>query len=278
MNISVTSPRRQVAVAVALVQLAVTAVYAAVPDVSNDARLLYVCAAPIAASALRLRAALFQLMLTGALVAFALAIHGGPIDSAVRRWSLTVGVVAVVGGVVVIIAASARRHVDEMDHAATHDPLTGLANRTRLGDATDAALRRLHEAGVGQVFMVVIDLDRFKLLNDTHGHHTGDQLLVALAKRLSRCAPSGAVVCRLGGDEFAILVDDPQGRLAAADVATAIAGAWAEPVAIDRGAVRTSGCVGVAIATQTDDTSSLLRHADAAMYRAKSAGRSGTCI
>ncbi len=274
---NVATPRRT-ASGVVLVQLAITAVYVALPGAANDARLLYVAVGPVAAYCLRPIEALAHAVLVGLLLALALGIHGGERDILAQIWLTTIATVLAVTGLVAAIAASVRRQVRQMGHDATHDPLTGLANRTLLSSATTTALDRLHATGRGQVFMILIDLDRFKLLNDTHGHHAGDQLLTSLSRRLVRCAPAGSLVGRLGGDEFAILVDDPSGRLAPTIVAAEIAGAWAEPIPLDRGAVRTSGCLGVAVAAGTDDTSELLRHVDAAMYRAKAEGRSGICV
>ena len=194
-----------------------------------------------------------------------------------HQWSATdtilfaATVLVLLGGTVVAFAAE--RAEAAIERAANHDPLTGLANRTVLARRTNQALHNRRARG-GEVAMFLVDLDRFKLLNDTHGHLAGDQLLRALAARLLACVPESATVCRLGGDEFAIVLDESSGPFNAMEVATRIATAWEQPVQIDRGPVRTSGSIGVAVAGDHDDATSLLRNADAAMYRAKAEGRS----
>ena len=184
-------------------------------------------------------------------------------------------VLALLGGTVVAFATE--RAEEASDRAANHDPLTGLANRVLLARRTTEALQQRRQRG-GQVAMFLIDLDRFKLLNDTHGHLAGDQLLRGLAARLLDTLPPTATVCRLGGDEFAVVVVDNSSSFDALEVAGRIATAWELPVVIDRGPVRTSGSIGVAVAGDNDDATSLLRNADAAMYRAKADGRSGIAV
>ena len=181
-------------------------------------------------------------------------------------------VLVLLGGTVVAFAAERAEAASE--RAAHHDPLTGLANRTVLSRRTEEALHERRQRG-GDVAMFLIDLDRFKLLNDTHGHLAGDQLLCGLAQRLVACLPEAATVCRLGGDEFAVVLDESAGAFDPMDIAGRIATAWEQPIHIDRGPVRTSGSIGVAVAGDQDDATSLLQNADAAMYRAKAEGRSG---
>ena len=195
-----------------------------------------------------------------------------------HRWSATdtilfaATVLVLLGGTVVALAAERAEAASE--RAAHHDPLTGLANRTVLARRTSEALRNRRQRG-GDVAMFLIDLDRFKLLNDTHGHLAGDQLLRGLADRLVGCLPDAATVCRLGGDEFAVVLDSSSTPFDPMEVAARIATAWEQPIQIDRGPVRTCGSIGVAVAGDHDDATSLLRNADAAMYRAKAEGRSG---
>ena len=158
-----------------------------------------------------------------------------------------------------------------MSHAATHDPLTELPNRALFASRTAEALANRRARG-GQVLVLLADLDRFKLINDTHGHHAGDELLILLAPRLAEHLPAHSMVARLGGDEFAFLVEDPSGSLDPLDVAYQLTEAWADPLLLERGLIHTSACLGVAIATDSDLPSSLLRNADAAMYKAKGHG------
>jgi diguanylate cyclase (GGDEF)-like protein len=198
-----------------------------------------------------------------------------------HRWSATdtilfaATVLVLLGGTVVGFAAERAEAASE--RAAHHDPLTGLANRRVLARRTTEALQNRHQRG-GDVAMFLIDLDRFKLLNDTHGHLAGDQLLCGLTRRLIDRLPDAATVCRLGGDEFAVVLSQSSGSFDAMEVAALIATSWEEPIQIDRGPVRTSGSIGVAIAGDQDDATSLLRNADAAMYRAKAEGRSGIAL
>lgn len=149
---------------------------------------------------------------------------------------------------------------EELHHRATHDGLTGLANRALLE-------QRLAELPPGdRVSMLLIDLDGFKPVNDEHGHHAGDQVLVAVAARLAAGTPSGGLAVRLGGDEFAVLVPGPHG----VDVDDLVAG-LSEPIALPgAGHVTIGASVGVA-GGSPGDGAQLLRDADAAMYRTKAA-------
>lgn len=159
--------------------------------------------------------------------------------------------------------AAAHRRLAAAHHAATHDQLTGLANRTGLASAWGQLT-----GGPWAPAVLVIDLDDFKPINDTYGHAAGDRVLVDVASRLRAAVGSGGVVARLGGDEFAALVvhDDP------ARLAARLARAVAVPVTLSDGlSVAVSATIGVTVADGSDLASSLAR-ADAAMYRAKSSG------
>lgn len=157
---------------------------------------------------------------------------------------------------------------------ALHDPLTGLPNRAlfmkRLADATQRARR-----GEDAMFAVLfLDLDGFKLVNDSMGHHVGDQLLAMVARRLEGCIRGGDLVARLGGDEFAILLERVTDARDCAVVAERVLEAMARPVDIG-GYEHTSSCsIGIALGGGPQDQPEyVLRSADIAMYRAKSAGR-----
>jgi diguanylate cyclase len=143
---------------------------------------------------------------------------------------------------------------------ATHDALTGLANRALFDE-------RL-EASTGPAAVLLVDIDAFKAVNDTYGHHAGDAVLVAVADRLRRCVPPSATAARLGGDEFAVLLpgaDAAAARLLA-DRFTAKLG---EPVLVDGQPLRAGASVGVAAGTGSATGVALLREADAAMYATK---------
>jgi diguanylate cyclase (GGDEF)-like protein len=123
-----------------------------------------------------------------------------------------------------------------------------------------------------------LDLDRFKQVNDSYGHDAGDQLLVAVARRLENCVPESATVARLGGDEFTILLDGV-GRREAERVAERIVQAFAEPFRVDGRLVTATTSIGIVLAdAQHASATDLLRDADRALYRAKDAGRAGYAI
>jgi diguanylate cyclase (GGDEF)-like protein/PAS domain S-box-containing protein len=171
---------------------------------------------------------------------------------------------------------TARRAMEErLRHEALHDPLTGLANRRLLMDRLSAALDRGRRRGGGPA-VLFLDLDRFKLVNDSLGHPVGDQLLAAVADRLRPCAGPDDTVARFGGDEFAVLLETGSAD-AALRTANRIQRALAAPVGLDGYEVVTSASIGIAVATaQTDGPEALLRGADVAMYHAK-AGGPGRC-
>jgi diguanylate cyclase (GGDEF)-like protein/PAS domain S-box-containing protein len=168
----------------------------------------------------------------------------------------------------------------QLAYRAFHDSLTGLANRAqflhRLGETLVAADRSDRSERRGAVLF--LDLDRFKQVNDSYGHDAGDQLLVAVARRLVSCVPESATVARLGGDEFTILLDGV-GRREAERVAERIVQAFAERFRLDGRLVTATTSIGIVLADAQHATATdLLRDADRALYRAKDAGRAGYAI
>lgn len=157
-------------------------------------------------------------------------------------------------------------------HRATHDPLTGLLNRAGCMAALNSALRdrRLSSTRTALLF---IDLDNFKLVNDTFGHDSGDQLLCALSSRVSRALPGSAVVARLGGDELTLVLPDVSSPDEATAVARRIIKLFEQPFDISGRLLTASASIGIAIAEPQDTALDLLRFADAALYKAKDAGR-----
>ncbi|MFI5896875.1 diguanylate cyclase domain-containing protein [Actinoplanes sp. NPDC051513] len=159
----------------------------------------------------------------------------------------------------------ARRLQDELRQQATHDALTGLANRVLLQ-------QRVREAAPDRdICMLLIDLDGFKEVNDSHGHHAGDEVLVTVARRVTALLGRAGTVARLGGDEFAVLLPAAD-RSRAQMLADLIAAAVAEPIQVPGAVVTVGASVGVACGKPTD-ADGLLRDADDAMYRTKQSRR-----
>lgn len=174
----------------------------------------------------------------------------------------------------VIERVKARQRILE---AALRDPLTGLPNRVAFSDAIKRAIRHMSRRP-GYAFAVLfIDLDRFKIINDSLGHDVGDSLLMEVASRLSETLRSPDMVSRLGGDEFAIFIDDLNERTdgaSAVKIANRILAQLQAPCAIGGEEVYTSASIGVAFGTTGyKEPEELLRDADTAMYRAKKAGK-----
>lgn len=165
-----------------------------------------------------------------------------------------------------------RRDGERLAHQAIHDPLTGLPNRLLFVDR----LRRALAAGDGHGHTAVLflDLDHFKVVNDSLGHSAGDRLLVTIADRLRAAVRPDDVVARFGGDEFVVLCQRVPDARAAAEVADRIAAAVARPVTLTEGEVYVTVSVGIALSGADLDTpDTMLQHADAAMYSAKDRGR-----
>ena len=160
-------------------------------------------------------------------------------------------------------------------HAALHDPLTGLPNRTLALDRLEQALGRRQRDRI-DVAVFVLDIDGFKLINDSLGHAAGDDVLLALSPRLTAALRATDTVARLGGDEFVVICPDVDGVLGSTDVAERLAAAIARPLSLDSGEHFFTVSVGGTLAASKHDTpESLLGDADAAMYRAKARGRGG---
>ena len=153
---------------------------------------------------------------------------------------------------------------DRLRHLAAHDPLTRLPNRM-LFNETLSALGR--DPALGELSILVIDVDHFKQINDTHGHHVGDAVLVATADRLAAAVRPGDTVARLGGDEFAVVLPGI-GRRAAEAVAGRVAERFTSPVSVEDLAVPVHVSIGLAHGAP-DDAEAVLRRADLSMYAAK---------
>jgi len=181
------------------------------------------------------------------------------------------------GSVVIIRDISVRKGLEgALQHQALHDALTGLPNRTLLHDRLDQALRSA-QRGAEPPALLLLDLDHFKEINDTHGHQAGDRLLQEVAARLTRTVRGSDTVARLGGDEFAILLPET-GRAGAVEVAGAIRAGLTPVIMVEEQGLHVAVSIGIAFAAGRDtDAQLLLRHADVAMYDAKRT-RSGHAI
>jgi diguanylate cyclase (GGDEF)-like protein len=168
--------------------------------------------------------------------------------------------------------AAATARAAQLQHQSLHDPLTGLPNRTLLEELLDRAVDRAHRSHHCAA-VLFIDLDGFKAVNDAHGHSVGDQLLVAVADRLSGLLRPGDTLSRLGGDEFVILCEDMANGADAEAIARRITAALSKPFHLPTVQLSVSASVGVAFSGAGEDIPAiLLRNADFAMYQAKSTG------
>jgi diguanylate cyclase (GGDEF)-like protein/PAS domain S-box-containing protein len=162
---------------------------------------------------------------------------------------------------------------DAIRHQALHDPLTQLPNRALFNDRLEHALSRRSQIA-GYVAVMIVDLDEFKVVNDSLGHLAGDELLAAVAIRLTSSLRGFDTVARLGGDEFAILFDALEASDQAGRVAQRVLDALVEPLTLSDREVTIGASVGIALTDKADTrTDRLLADADAAMYRAKKEGK-----
>src|SRR5580693_5500587 len=177
----------------------------------------------------------------------------------------------VAGLVLTVRDVTEQRQLEEqLKHQAFHDALTRLPNRLLFQDRIWQQLARARRDGM-TAGVLFVDLDDFKVVNDTMGHGVGDELLVAVAVRLSGLIRDSDTAARLGGDEFALLIGDVVDSAAVEATADRVVRAFSEPFVLASGAVLTAVTVGVATTQDSADTDELLRHADLALYAAKAA-------
>jgi len=181
------------------------------------------------------------------------------------------------GAVVMVRDVTAdRANERRLQEAAQHDPLTGLPNRLWLFHATEQMLREADVSG-DTVALLSVDLDSFKIVNESHGHAGGDHLLVQTAERLRAVTCHGEPVARLGGDQFVLLCPQqaPTDPAHATDMARRVISALSQPFAVQGSSVTLSASVGIALADEHGlSAEQLVARADVAMYAAKSSGRS----
>lgn len=198
------------------------------------------------------------------------------------RWMLTRGIaVREENGTPTRMAGSQtdislrKRAEERLVRDAFYDVLTGLPNRALFMDRLGHALKRLKRLMDGYGFAVLfLDLDRFKIINDSLGHMTGDALLIETAKRLEKCVRPGDTVARLGGDEFVILFDDVRDADSARTIAERVQQALSAPFYVNACEVFSSASIGIALSDhEYDRPEDILRDADITMYRAKALGK-----
>jgi diguanylate cyclase (GGDEF)-like protein/PAS domain S-box-containing protein len=165
-----------------------------------------------------------------------------------------------------------KRAEEELEQLAMHDPLTGLPNRNLLQDRLETALNRSHRTQ-SKVAVVFVDIDHFKLVNDSLGHSAGDDLLRQLAHRLGGCTRAGDTIARFGGDEFVLVCEDVNDVAEATTIGERVGAVCDEPFDIDDQQMYVTVSSGIVVATEGDTPATLMRDADTAMYRAKERGR-----
>jgi diguanylate cyclase (GGDEF)-like protein len=213
-----------------------------------------------------------------AIVAFALCVPAVvsvfPAKNDQDQWVLAVIVVAMTATAALRMFRALHEHANSEERLAfqaTHDQLTGLPNRILIQQRLTHALAG-HDAAVALLF---IDVDRFKLVNDTMGHGTGDELLSAAARRLQATLRPHDIVGRGGGDEFLIVAQNVRGTAHALDIAERTRLSFATPFRVREAEIAVSASIGVAVQLPSGDPASaetMFRDADTAMYQAKSAG------
>lgn len=179
---------------------------------------------------------------------------------------------------VVADITEARQAEARINYMAHYDSLTKLANRSQLKNELESALYR--QAAKGESFAVLaIDLDRFKVINDVHGHLVGDAVLTTCAQRMNDCIGEANTAARTGGDEFVIIYRAAESSLEALDLANKLLAALGQPMHVEGIVVQVSASVGIAFCpVHGDAPTALLKNADLALYRAKNGGRSRALI
>ena len=172
-----------------------------------------------------------------------------------------------------------RRIEKQLEHESQHDSLTQLPNRKFLSEQLKDVLNDKATTKDCDIALLFLDLDRFKIINDSLGHHIGDLFLIEVAKRLKRCLRNDDIVVRLGGDEFCILMYDVESQDIAVGLAERVLNKLREPVEVEQHSLITSASIGVRLAKiGTDNEVQVIGDADSAMYQAKHSGKNCYCL
>lgn len=166
-----------------------------------------------------------------------------------------------------------------LEHESLHDALTGLPNRLHLSNTLNELLNAQPEQAETSLALLFLDLDRFKIINDSLGHHIGDLFLIEIAKRLKNCLRSEDMVARLGGDEFCILMPNITSKTIALKLCSRILKELKRNVEVANHSLITSASIGVRLATTSEGSAeTIMSDADAAMYQAKHQGKNRFCL
>ena len=207
----------------------------------------------------------------------ALVVVGEPLREWVERDRTLAGELADIASAEIALRSAVAAHEEtegKRRHDALHDRLTGLANRPLFMDRLSHAIRRARRRDDARFVVLCLDLDRFKVVNDSLGHEAGDILLATVARRLLACMRDEDTVARLGGDEFAILVEAVEDEHDAGRIADRIQAALSAPVNVGGYDVFTSASIGIVTSdANLDHAEQVIGSADTAMYRAKTSGR-----
>jgi len=229
-----------------------------------------------------LERAWFEVRKVGSTIAVPLADQGRVIgfmgfEAVNREFAFAAGHLITLRSAAAIVSQALARQGAErrLAHQARHDPLTGLPNRWAFLDSLTRALSRMsRQSTAGGLAVILFDLDRFKVINDSLGHGLGDMLLVTLAKRIDEACPPGSMLARMGGDELVVLVEGLSDGAEAVAIARDLGKVLNRPVSVEGHEVATTASAGIAFTADARETADdLLRHADAAMYAAKELGR-----
>lgn len=173
-----------------------------------------------------------------------------------------------------------RRKIEQqLEHDSLHDALTGLPNRLFFSNQLNEQIKMGGKAGQNHFAVLFLDLDRFKLINDSLGHHVGDLFLIEISRRLVNCLRQNDVVARLGGDEFCILMRQIDDQKSAINLAARILKELKRPVIVEKHSLITSASIGIRLALHGGSSAAnIMSDADAAMYQAKHQGKNCFCL